>query len=225
MSATPGVECRVRAIHGQTLLPGRWPPSPGFAPCASLIWISLALTRYSLVTPNRPEATCLMAEFSSVPSLAGSSRLAGVGLSAQAIHRNGKAAVRFFGDGAVGHGAGFEAFDDAGGWLDLAQRNCLCLVKPDPSRPRSVCGSNSSSTMAEYLRKHAKSPVRTAFCSVRTGHRIILYDLPYRRRSGACGSRRNQQSDRRSDPSGQTPGHAARQQRRSSPAGRRRQRG
>ena len=37
----------------------------------------------------------------------------------------------------------------------------------NPSRPRSVCGSNSSSTMAEYLRKHAKSPVRTAFCSVR----------------------------------------------------------
>ena len=42
--------------------------------------------------------------------------------------------MRFFGDGAVGHGAGFEAFDDAGGWLDLAQRNCLCLVKPEPEQ-------------------------------------------------------------------------------------------
>ena len=60
--------------------------------------------------------------------------LAGVGLSAQAVHHNGKAAVRFFGDGAVRHGAGFEAPDDAGGWLDLAQRNCLCFVKAKPEQ-------------------------------------------------------------------------------------------
>src|SRR5437763_10893899 len=58
---TPGVECRVLAIHGQTLWPGSWPPSPGFAPCAILIWSSSELTRYSLVTPNRPDATCLIA--------------------------------------------------------------------------------------------------------------------------------------------------------------------
>src|SRR3954447_12206181 len=58
---TPGVECRVLATHGYTLWPGSWPPSPGLAPCAILIWISSELTRYSLVTPNRPEATCLMA--------------------------------------------------------------------------------------------------------------------------------------------------------------------
>src|SRR5215470_19833347 len=62
ISPTPGVECLVRAIHGHTLLPGSWPPSPGLAPCAILIWMSVALTRYSLVTPNRPEATCLIAE-------------------------------------------------------------------------------------------------------------------------------------------------------------------
>lgn len=42
---TPGVEHRVRAIQGQALLPGRWPPSPGLAPWAILIWISWALTR------------------------------------------------------------------------------------------------------------------------------------------------------------------------------------
>src|SRR3712207_7674315 len=59
---TPGVECRVRATHGYTLAPGSWPPSPGLAPCAILIWMSSALTRYSLVTPNRPLATCLIAE-------------------------------------------------------------------------------------------------------------------------------------------------------------------
>ena len=37
-------------------------PRPAWAPCAILIWISSALTRYSVVTPNRPLATCLIAE-------------------------------------------------------------------------------------------------------------------------------------------------------------------
>src|SRR3954468_22876327 len=59
---TPGVAWRVLAIHGHTLLPGSWPPSPGFAPCAILICRSSALTRYSLVTPKRPEAICLTAD-------------------------------------------------------------------------------------------------------------------------------------------------------------------
>src|ERR1700749_4378803 len=63
ISPTPGVEDRVLAIHGYTLFPGSWPPSPGFAPWAILICSSEALTRYSLVTPNRPEATCLIAGF------------------------------------------------------------------------------------------------------------------------------------------------------------------
>src|ERR1700685_1118035 len=62
ISPTPGVEYLVLAIQGYTLWPGSWPPSPGFAPWAILIWMSSALTRYSLVTPNRPEATCLTAE-------------------------------------------------------------------------------------------------------------------------------------------------------------------
>ena len=45
-----------------TLKPGNWPPSPGFAPCATLISISRQLLRYSAVTPKRPEAICLIAE-------------------------------------------------------------------------------------------------------------------------------------------------------------------
>src|SRR6478735_8213279 len=45
-----------------TLCPGNWPPSPGFAPCAILICITSELTRYSAVTPKRPDATCLIAE-------------------------------------------------------------------------------------------------------------------------------------------------------------------
>src|SRR6202000_3150634 len=59
---TPGVEYLVLAIHGYTLCPGSWPPPPGWAPWAILICRSSALTRYSLVTPNRPDATCLTAE-------------------------------------------------------------------------------------------------------------------------------------------------------------------
>src|SRR3954467_13179082 len=57
---TPGVEWRTLGIHGHTLWPGSCPPSPGLAACAILIWSSSALTRYSLVTPKRPEATCLI---------------------------------------------------------------------------------------------------------------------------------------------------------------------
>src|SRR5262249_9109644 len=57
---TPGVECRTLAIQGQTLGPGSCPASPGLARCAILICSSSALTRYSLVTPKRPEATCLI---------------------------------------------------------------------------------------------------------------------------------------------------------------------
>src|ERR1039458_200087 len=59
---TPGVEYRVLAIHGYTLRPGNWPPSPGLAPWAILICRSSAFTRYSLVTPNRPLATCFTAD-------------------------------------------------------------------------------------------------------------------------------------------------------------------
>src|ERR1700683_2011954 len=62
ISPTPGVECRVLAIPGYTLTPASWPPSPGLAPCSILIGRSSALTRYSLVTPNRPLATCLTAD-------------------------------------------------------------------------------------------------------------------------------------------------------------------
>ena len=59
---TPGVEWRTLAMMASTLWPGSWPPSPGLAPCAILICITSELTRYSAVTPKRPDATCLMAE-------------------------------------------------------------------------------------------------------------------------------------------------------------------
>src|SRR5207244_3352297 len=55
---TPGTECRRRAISAVTLCPGSCPPSPGFDPWAILISSSSARTRYCVVTPKRPEATC-----------------------------------------------------------------------------------------------------------------------------------------------------------------------
>ena len=70
------MECRVFAITSFTLNPGSCPPSPGFAPCAILIWISSALTRYSAVTPKRPEATCLIALRKELPSGSGWKRAA-----------------------------------------------------------------------------------------------------------------------------------------------------
>ncbi len=50
------------------LCPGSWPPSPGFAPWAIFICISSALTRYSVVTPKRPLATCFIALLADCPS-------------------------------------------------------------------------------------------------------------------------------------------------------------
>src|SRR5580692_5094232 len=71
---TPGVELLVRAIQGQILAPGSWPPSPGLAPWEILICRSSALTRYSPVTPKRPDATCLMAERRRSPFASGVKR-------------------------------------------------------------------------------------------------------------------------------------------------------
>src|SRR3546814_15255478 len=47
-------------MNSVTLKPGSWPPSPGLAPCATLISISSQAPRYSAVTPKRPLAICLM---------------------------------------------------------------------------------------------------------------------------------------------------------------------
>src|SRR3546814_10101530 len=53
ISVTPGVAWRSRAMNSVTLKPGSWPPSPGLAPCATLISISSHAPRYSAVTPKR----------------------------------------------------------------------------------------------------------------------------------------------------------------------------
>src|ERR1700742_4529623 len=113
---TPGVEWRTRAMLASTLWPGSCPPSPGLAPWAILIWMSSALTRYSLVTPKRPEATCLTADRRTAPVAAGegvdprgvSHSLAGVGPPAEPVQRDRAGFVRLARDRPVGHRAGRE---------------------------------------------------------------------------------------------------------------------
>ena len=59
--------CLVAAMRGSTLNPMSCPPSPGFAPWATLICSSSASTRYWAVTPNLPEATCFTADLVFLP--------------------------------------------------------------------------------------------------------------------------------------------------------------
>src|ERR671925_517407 len=109
MRPTPGVEYRVLAIHGYTFWPGSWPPSPGLAPWAILIWRSSALVRYSEVTPNRPEATCLTAE---------------------RVHRDRQGFVGLGRDRSVAHGARREPLDDLRHRLDLVDRHRFPFPEP-----------------------------------------------------------------------------------------------
>ncbi len=68
ISVIPGIVCLVAAMTLSTLNPMSWPPSPGLAPWATLICSSSALTRYSAVTPNLAEETCLTADLVFLPS-------------------------------------------------------------------------------------------------------------------------------------------------------------
>src|SRR3989304_3469868 len=118
--ATPGIEWRTLAMVLSTLWPGNWPPSPGLAPCAILICIMSELTRYSVVTPKRPEATCLIAERMLSPLGSGLSRAASPPppprprsrLPADPVHGEGERGGGFARDRAEAHGPGREALDD-----------------------------------------------------------------------------------------------------------------
>ena len=90
--APHGAGARCRRV---TLLAGSWPPSPGLAPWAILISSSSACTRYSVVTPKRPEATCFTRLLASgllrvdawvFPALAR------ITAAAQAVHGDGQGA-------------------------------------------------------------------------------------------------------------------------------------
>ena len=80
MRVVPSEQRRSRAMSGVTLWPGNWPPSPGLEPWAILICSSSADIRYSAVTPNRAEATCLIRSLAESPPGSVVQNLAQVGL-------------------------------------------------------------------------------------------------------------------------------------------------
>ena len=53
--------------YRRNFFPGNCPPSPGLAPCATLISCWFEDIKNEVVTPNRPEATCLMADDATSP--------------------------------------------------------------------------------------------------------------------------------------------------------------
>ena len=56
-------------------MPGNSPPSPGLAPWAILICSSSEFVKYHIVTPNLPEATCLIADLLDSPFSIGLKRV------------------------------------------------------------------------------------------------------------------------------------------------------
>ena len=123
-----------------TLCPGNCPPSPGLAPWAILICIMSELIRYSVVTPNRPEATCLIDERMESPFSSGVKR----SVSSPPSPVLERPPRRFMAmasvvcisprNGAERHRPGGEALDDFLGRLDLVQghrpRSGLELEQP-----------------------------------------------------------------------------------------------
>ena len=113
------------------LVTGQLAAFAGLRAWAILICSSSALARYSLVTPNRPLATCLMALRAAVAVGVGREAgrvfapLARVALAADAIHGDGQCLVRFLRDRAVRHRAGGEPLDDLLGRLDFVERHRL----------------------------------------------------------------------------------------------------
>jgi hypothetical protein len=85
-----------------------------------LIWISLALTRYSLVTPFRILAA-----------------LAGVRLAADPVHGDRERLVRLLRDGAVGHRARLEALHDCLGGLDFREGDRVAALEIQQAAQRA----------------------------------------------------------------------------------------
>lgn len=72
---------------------------------------------------------------------------AGVGEAAEAVHGDGDAFVGFAGDGAVGHGSGDEAADDAVFAFDFVEG--MACVSSKPKSPRRVQRVSSDSLTME----------------------------------------------------------------------------
>ena len=116
-------------MYGSTLWPGSWPPSPGFAPCAILIWswsafvevvdVDAEAARGDLLDRRAARVAVRVADVAHRVLAA----LAGVRLAAEAVHRDRERLVRLARERAERHRAGREALDDLGRRLDLVERD------------------------------------------------------------------------------------------------------
>jgi len=95
----------------------------GLRPCAILICSSSALARYSEVTPNRPDATCLTLLLFGAESLRRLAALARVRLRAEPVHRDRVVLVGFGRDASEAHRGRREALDDRLDRFDLLDRD------------------------------------------------------------------------------------------------------
>ena len=77
--------------------------------------------------------------------------LAGVGATAEPVHRDGERLVGFLADRAVGHRAGVEPLDDLADRLDLVDRDRAgaATAPPRVNSPRSVISRSDCSSMRE----------------------------------------------------------------------------
>ena len=124
MRPTPVVLWRVLAIHGYTFAPGRLPPSPGFAPCASLIWISSARDQVFAGDAEAGGGHLLdLGVALAVIALFRLAALAGVAPAAEAVQGDGDGLVGLAAQCAVAHGSGLEPLDDGADRLHLVQRD------------------------------------------------------------------------------------------------------
>ena len=144
----------MRAMFSSTLRPGNSPPSPGLAPWAILICSSSAFVRYQIVTPKRPDATCLIAErllnrrWAAAESLGIFAPFARVALAADAIHGDGQRFMGFRRNGAEAHRAGAKPLDDVLGRLDFFERNRAAIDRVfEFAASRARCTACASSLL------------------------------------------------------------------------------
>ena len=129
MRPTPGRRVPGLGDPRVDLVPGSWPPSPGLAPWAILIWRSSALTRYSLGHAEAARGHLLDGAAPQVAVGVGReavgvlAALAGVGAAAEPVHGDGQRLVGLGRDRAVGHGPGGEPGHDGRDRLHLLDRD------------------------------------------------------------------------------------------------------
>ena len=133
------------AIRSSTLWPGSWPPSPGFAPCATLICELVGVdevprrdaepARRDLLDRGAPQVAVLVGD-RAVRLLAA---LAGVRPAADPVHRDRRASRAPRRGSTRSSSRRWRTAHDLGRRLDLVERDRRRAAGTISSSPRSVC--------------------------------------------------------------------------------------